>query len=57
MFDRKKGRTSRKIRKRTNFITAEHFYEDGNVFPKDTPKAIVNTTKKPHPTGPGGDNF
>ena len=28
MFDRKKGRTSRKIRKRTNFITAEHFYED-----------------------------
>ena len=30
MFDRKKGRTSRKILKRTNFITVEHFYEDGN---------------------------
>ena len=29
IFDRKKGRTSRKIRKRTNFITVEHIYEDG----------------------------
>ena len=29
MFDRKKGRTSRKILKRTNFIAVEHFYEDG----------------------------
>ena len=31
MFARKKGRTSRKILKRTNFITVEHFYEDGNT--------------------------
>ena len=29
MFDRKKCRTSRKIRKMTNFITVEHIYEYG----------------------------
>ena len=31
MFDRKKGRTSRKILKRTNFITVEHIYEYGKL--------------------------
>ena len=34
MFDRKKGRTSRKILKRTNFITVEHIYEYGTFFSK-----------------------
>ena len=31
MFDHKKCRTSRKIRKMTNFITVEHIYEYGNL--------------------------
>ena len=40
MFDRKKGRTSRKIRKRTNFITVEHIYGRTLVRPNIFTKTV-----------------